>query len=327
MKVAIIGCGVIAHTHIKTAIDCGESVVALCDVDIEKAKALAKENGLNCHVYRDYKTMLANESVDVVHVCTPHYLHCEMAVYALKKGVNVLLEKPLCISPSEIDAILSAEAESKGILGVCFQNRYNLSVLAAKQYLKDKKIAAAHGEVCWNRGEEYYRSGKWRGKLLTEGGGVLINQAVHTLDLLRVLCGNPTRVTAKCENWYHKGIIEVEDVVSAVFFGEDEGNFDFFATTDATADLPAQITIKTTDRHVVIVLPDAAYADGKILLFDPKKEFIGKSCYGKGHSSLIPDFYDAVKTGRKFPIDGKEAAKVMRLVFAVYKSNGNEIIL
>ena len=113
---------------------------------------------------------------------------------------------------------------------------------------------------------------------------------------LQYLCGMPDRVTAQCGNWYHKGVIEVEDVAAATFFGECGGNFDFFATTTSAAELPAQLTIKTS----------------------------GKCCYVKGHASLIPDFYGAVEMGEHFAIDGNEAAKVVKMILAVYKSKGQE---
>lgn len=325
MNVAIVGCGVIARTHVKVAKQCGANIVALCDVDTSKAQKLAEQNDLHCAVYADYKQMLECEQPDVVHICTPHFLHCEMTLYALKRDINVLCEKPLCITREQLDRVIQASGQSKAQLGVCLQNRYNLATLAAKQYLAGKTIAAAHGEVCWNRDENYYRQGDWRGKWVTEGGGVLINQALHTLDLLQYLCGMPARVTAQCDNWYHKGVIEVEDVAAATFFGENGGNFDFFATTTSAAELPAQLTIKTTDKHTVVILPDAAYADGQTLTFDPHGEYLGKCCYGKGHASLIPDFYDAVETGRRFDIDGAEGAKVVHMILAVYDSKGNEV--
>lgn len=326
MNVAIVGCGVIAATHVKAAKQCGANIVALCDTELDKARALAEKNQISCNFYVDYKQMLEQEHVDVVHICTPHFLHCEMTLYALKRDINVLCEKPLCISYEQIDQILAAEKQSKAILGVCLQNRYNLSVVAARRFLADKRVVAAHGEVCWNRGEAYYRSADWRGKLATEGGGVLINQGLHTLDLLQYMCGMPARVTATCGNWYHKGVIEVEDVASAAFFG-DEFGFDLFATTTSFAELPAQLTLKTADKHTLVVLPDAAYVDGKTLTFETDTHFVGKCCYGKGHASLIPDFYDAVAEKRKFAIDGAEGAKVVRLILAVYRSNGKEISL
>ena len=324
MNVAVVGCGVIARTHVKVAKQCGANIVALCDIDLAKAQNLATQNELDCALYTDYKQMLKHEQVDVLHICTPHFLHCEMTVYALKRDINVLCEKPLCISCEQMDEVLQAEKTSKAQLGVCLQNRYNLATLAAKQYLDGKTVAEAHGEVCWNRGEDYYRSGDWRGKWATEGGGVLINQALHTMDLLQYLCGMPDRVTAQCGNWYHKGVIEVEDVAAATFFGDGGGNFDFFATTTSAAELPAQLTIKTSDKHTVVVLPDTAYVDGQTLTFDPHGEYLGKCCYGKGHASLIPDFYGAVEKGEHFAIDGNEAAKVVKMILAVYKSKGQE---
>lgn len=266
--------------------------------------------------------MIDEGDFDVVHICTPHYLHAEMIVYALKKNKNVLCEKPLCISHKEISEILEAEKNSRGILGVCLQNRYNLSSIAVKEYLKDKKVLSAHGSVSWKRDEAYYKSGAWRGKKRTEGGGVLINQALHTLDLLQWFCGFPSELYANCENYLHKRAIEVEDTVTAVFKGE--ANFDFFATSCGASDLPVTVELKT-ENGAVLLLPDCVVTNGKMLAIDESRTYFGKCDYGRGHNSLIADFYSCVSRGEKFWINGEEGAKVVKLILAVYESNGKEV--
>ena len=127
MRAAIIGLGVIGKVHYNVLKSMGEEIVALCDINPEK---LGEYEGAK--KYLNYKIMLDSEKIDVVHVCTPHYLHAEMVIYALNKGINVLCEKPLCISSEEIDAVLEAEKNSSAQLGVCFQNRYNETSRFAK---------------------------------------------------------------------------------------------------------------------------------------------------------------------------------------------------
>lgn len=319
MKTAVIGIGVIGHVHLDVLRECVADIVAVCDIDPEKTKNI---DGVK--KYTDYKKMLDNEDIDVVHICTPHYLHAPMAVYALERNINVLCEKPLCISEEQIEQVLEAEKKSHAMLGVCFQNRYNKSSILAKEYLKGKTVTTAHATVSWHRDAEYYKSGAWRGKIATEGGGVLINQAIHTLDLLQWLCGYPHEVYANCENYLLDGIIEVEDTVSAVFKGD--GSFDFFATTSASDSLPVQTVIKA-GNDIITLMPDSIYINGKLLEYDENKTYFGKCDYGGGHASLIADFYRCVQNGEKFPIDGTEGAKVMRLVFGVYKSKGKKTVI
>lgn len=122
-----------------------------------------------------------------MHICTPHYLHVPMAVYGLTHGVHVFMEKPPVISGEQLAQLEEAVAGSDRRLGLCFQNRYNPSVQEVKKLLASGeagRIRGARGLVTWSRGREYYTESGWRGSLATEGGGALINQSVHTLDLL-----------------------------------------------------------------------------------------------------------------------------------------------
>lgn len=322
-KTALIGAGIIGKVHAQNMAGLGMPFTAICDVDGQKARALATETAPEALIFTDYKKMIDELRPTAVHVCTPHYLHKEMIIYALERNVNVLCEKPLCISREEIDEIIAAEERSEAILGVCLQNRYLGSNLFAKEYIADKKIIAAHGSVVWQRGTDYYRSADWRGKTETEGGGVLINQAIHTLDLLRWICGDPTEVLARTDNLSLRGEIEVEDTVSAFFSGDIP--FSIYATNAGFTNMPISIEFKTADKKTLLLLPDTFSVNGETLFTAKKESFAGKAYYGGGHGLLFADFYDCIKTSRPFPIDGKEAAKVIRLVLSTYESNGERI--
>ena len=174
MKAALIGMGVIGKVHRDVLREQGIELAAVCDVLPERREGAKRE-------YDDYREMISKESPDVVHICTPHYLHTEMIVFALEHGCNVLCEKPLTIHLADIDRIIAAEDASSGMLGVCLQNRYNPSSAFAKRYLVGKKIDRAFGEVRWHRDAGYYASGEWRGRWATEGGGVLIN---HNMEVM-----------------------------------------------------------------------------------------------------------------------------------------------
>ena len=317
MRIAIIGMGVIGKVHEKVLKMQGFNVVALCDIDQKKMEEF---DGV--YKYTDYIKMLDEVKPDAVHICTPHHLHTEMVIQALNRDINVLCEKPLCIKEEDIDLILQAEAKSKGILGVSQQNRYNKENIFVKEYLKDKKDINAYASVVWRRDADYYAQDEWRGKWATEGGGVLINQALHTLDMLIWLTDMPEFVTASVSNLALKGVIEVEDTATLICSGG--ADFSLHATNASSVSFPVSIKVIADGKLIEI-------RHGKVTIDDQTYEFKddghvnGKPCYGTGHEQLFVDFYDCVKTGRKFMIDGKEASKVIKVIFATYKSNGEKI--
>lgn len=323
MKIAIIGLGNIGKVHASVLALQKRHVVALCDVDAERAERIRGEFAPDAKVYADYREMVEVEAPDVVHVCTPHDLHAEMVIYLLSRGINVLCEKPLCINEAELVAIIEAAARSTARLGVCHQNRYNSPNKFAKEYLKDKEIVGAHGSVVWHRDEKYYAEAPWRASKARAGGGALINQALHTLDLCGWFCGQPKKVTAKAENLAHRGQIEVEDTLTAVF--SEGASFTFFATTASACSLPVEISIGLASGDKLIVLPHTVLENGRVIFEEKRIDFHGKECYGNSHEALVSDFYDCVESGRAFPTDAVEAAKVMRLIFAAYKSDGETV--
>ena len=326
MKAALIGAGVIGTLHAKVIAGLGIELVAICDVDEKKAESLATLYAPKAAIYTDYKKMIGEIKVDAVHICTPHVLHAEQVIYALGCGVNVLCEKPLCAHPEQLAGVLEAEERSSATLGVSQQNRYNSSVKFALEYLSktSKKIKAAHGSVCWHRDISYYEESPWRGRLSEAGGGSLINQALHTLDLLEVFCGVPSNVTARADILNPKKNVEVEDTVTAVFSGG--ADFTFFSSNNSPSNLPVELSFKLDSGENMIILPKAVVIDGKNVYEDDiPVSTVGKSYYGGSHGKLFEDYYTCIAEGKHFPIDGKEASKVMKLIFAVYASKGEKI--
>ena len=314
MKVAVVGLGVIGRVHLQVIAETDNQLVAICDIDNEKLLNLP-----NVARYSDYVTMLENEKPDVVHVCTPHYLHTQMIIEALNRSINVLCEKPLCIKKEDIELILNAEENSSAQLGVCFQNRYNFTTLLVKDYLKNEEILSARAELRWHRDKSYYTKDSWHGKKDTEGGGVLINQAIHTVDLLQYLCGMPKNVLAICENLSLQGVIDVEDTATLSLNGEI--NSTLYATNSADKDYPVEILIETK-KSKIRMLPDRVWINDVLYDSSNVSEFFGKKIYGVGHRNLIKDYYDCIKANRKFLIDGREASKAVKIVLAAYESNG-----
>ena len=319
MKSAIIGLGSIGSVHTKVLRELFGEPYAVCDLDKEKFSVAPD----SLH-YTDYRTMLDEIRPDVVHICTPHYLHAEMIIECLKRDIHVLCEKPLCINKNEIAEILEAKKRSSAKLGVCLQNRYNASNAYVRDYLSDKQILSATGNVIWHRGEKYYNSAEWRGKWATEGGGVMINQALHTLDLLQWICGMPDSVTAMTSNLTLNDIIEVEDTAAAIYSGDS--NFSFFATVGSNKDFDVEMTFKIPGETIK-VLNNSVIINGKQITFEQDDSVYGKLCYGSGHKRLISDFYDCIENGKEFAIDAEEASKVVRLILGAYESKGKKISL
>ncbi len=318
MRIAVIGLGIIGQVHIKVIQELKGNLVAVCDIDNNK---FANYSEIKC--YTNYIEMLNGQEIDVVHICTPHHLHAEMVIECLNRNINVVCEKPLCIDKRDIPRILQAEKNSKAQLGVCFQNRYNLSTLFAKNYLKDKKIISAHGIVAWHRDKAYYDQAQWRGSKAQEGGGVLINQALHTVDLLQYFVGMPKTVVGWCSNLSLQGVIETEDTATVICYGKV--NFSLFATNAAQKDNAVEIIIKT-DSETVRIFAYGVYINDKFYDCKALNPAYGKQIYGSGHCELIRDFYDCVKNGKKFLIDGLEGAKAVNIVLTAYQSMGVQTI-
>ena len=326
MRVAVIGCGAIAGTHVAALQAAGQRICALCDIDREKAVALAAKFGLDVPVYTGFEELLARERPDAVHICTPHVLHAPMCCAALERNIHVLCEKPLCISLGQLSGILCAAHGSRATLGVCLQNRYEPNMLRLRETAAAAGVAGGMGIVAWKRDADYYRSGAWRGRRDTEGGGVMINQALHTLDLLQWICGMPVSVTAHLANDHLPGVIEVEDTATALFELPGGARFCFYATTAAGTDFPAQVQLSTADHRTLYADCSLLTEQGRLVaarrLSDPA---VGKREWGTGHRELVTDFYRCLDAHRPFPIDAEEGGKVDRLILGMYASQGNRI--
>ncbi len=196
LKVAVIGCGNIFLVH-ADAIVANTNADLIAVVDINKEKALTVAEEYDCTFYTGHQQLLDEEDIDVVHICTPHYQHAPIALDFLKAGVDVLVEKPLAINIEQAEQMIAAAEEYDRRLGVVFQNRFNENVLKTLELLSTGslgEIKGIKGVVTWFRDKDYYEQADWRGKFATEGGGVLINQAIHTLDLLQLFAGKVTAI-------------------------------------------------------------------------------------------------------------------------------------
>jgi predicted dehydrogenase len=317
MKSALIGVGVIGKIHLNILKSINTDIVGVCDIDESKLENI----DVNIK-YTDYKKMLDETNPDVVHICTPHHLHSEMIIYALNKGINVLCEKPICINENEINEIEKVLKNSKAILGVCYQNRYNPAIIYLKDYLKERKINSIKGYLFWNRNIEYYTKDYWHGKKEYEGGGVLINQAIHTIDLMQYLTEMPETIIGKTFNISLKDIIDVED--TGIIYTKDK-SFYLSASVRIDKDYPVNIIIKVEKDIIKIIGNHLLINDKLIKLNELKLDKNAKKIYGGGHSSLISDFYYCIENKIRFEIDFYEAIKSLKIVLKAYQSEGKEI--
>ena len=327
-RVALVGCGTIALNHFMALghVD-GAKVIALCDIKPERCAAYIDQFGFEAKVYTDYIEMLDTEKPDAVHITTPHYLHAEMTVAALERGIDVFLEKPMCISTDEIARILEAEKKSTARVCVSFQNRFLTAVREALRIVEEDG-GALGGNFCvfWERTEKYYTESGWRGSYATEGGGVMINQAIHSIDMLTLFLGKPVSVCATKSNHHLKGIIEVEDSCEGVIEFEGGKKANFYATTSAGVRDHTALTVMTKN-HTVRIEPPELYIDGNHIPFEKEIAAVGKQCYGNGHYKIIPMFYDAIENGKEMPVTAESAQYAVRILLTAYKSNDEKTII
>ena len=326
LRVCIVGCGVISANHISALLDEDVEITALCDTKPERAVARAEQYGIKPNIYTSFDEMLDKESPDAVHICTPHNLHTPMAIKCLRRNINVFLEKPIGISTNEIDELLDAEKNSSGKISVCFQNRFNASVQVAKSIAdEDGGVLEAYGSLFWQRGERYYKDSDWRGFYATEGGGVMINQAIHTIDLLCFFLGIPKKVSAMIGNHHLKDIIEVEDSCGGRIVFENERIANFYATTACQGVDSYLVLLKTRNHRIEIMSPVRVYVDGARIDLKSPEKYISKECYGDGHFKIIKDFYKAIKDNQPVPVSLNDAKHALRIVLGAYASGGLEI--
>jgi UDP-N-acetyl-2-amino-2-deoxyglucuronate dehydrogenase len=329
-KVAIIGCGNIFPMHASSIqLSDAAELVAICDNKEDRAKQAAEK--YNCNFYTSYEEMLDKEEIDVVHICTPHYLHAPMTAYAASKGKHILTEKPMSITTEDARGMVEVCERNGVTLGVIFQNRYNPGSQLIKDAIVDGSLGQVLGAKCsvtWNRSDEYYSKSDWKGTWEKEGGGVLIDQAIHTMDLMRWFVGEEIEyVDAQIGNRAHE-IIEVEDSVEGVIKFKNGIFGGFHAINYYSYDAPVEIEIHCV-KGIAKMVGDKAtiiYSDGKVVTVDKNpNEVIDygegvKIYWGVSHMKQIRDYYDSLNNGGVLYIDGKEALKTQEMIAGIYQS-------
>ncbi len=331
----IIGCGMISRFHAKAVADIrGAKVVACQDAFPQAADKLAAE--LGCTAYQDLDALLADPDVDLVTICTPSGLHMEPAVAAAKAGKHIIVEKPLDITLKRCDAMIAAAKKAGVVLSTIFPSRFHESSQLVKQAI-DKgrfgRLTMGDAYVKWFRTQEYYDSGAWRGTWKLDGGGALMNQAVHSVDLLLWFMGPAVEVTAYTATLAHKRI-EVEDVAAATIRFANGALGVIEASTATWPGELKRIEISGDAGSAIVREEDLAVwkfaketsADEAIRQKMSSRTQTGggaadpKAIGYHGHLLQFQDVLSAVKKGKQPLIDGPEGRKAVELILAIYKS-------
>lgn len=334
LKVAVIGCGNISVMHLDSIVSLEEAeLVSVCDIKPERAQKTAQKYGVKAYV--DYKEMFNTEKLDAVHICLPHYLHVPVACDAFKKGINVLSEKPMSINYE--DALLAVELaqECNVKYGVIFQCRYNTPSQLIKKRIEDGSLGAVkcgRTTLTWFRPDDYYDSSDWKGTWDKEGGGVVIDQAIHSIDLANWMIGSePIEVQASLHNRNHKNMI-VEDSAEGLIKYKNGALLSFFAMNNYFVDEPIEIRLCCENGNAIFSYDKAVieYNDGRIETVDNQidntlSQSGGKEYWGFKHNVQIKQFYKSVLGLEELEISGKEALKIQNIICKIYNNNDSKL--
>jgi UDP-N-acetyl-2-amino-2-deoxyglucuronate dehydrogenase len=347
VRTALIGCGKVGQIQAEALDTLPESdFVAVCDSDSGRAQAFATRYG--GRPYTDVPTMIKECEVESVFICTPHPLHARPAIEAARAGAHVLVEKPLAASLEDCDAMIAAARQNGVQLGVISQRRWYEPVLRMKQAIDSGKIGrpvlGGFTMYSW-RDQVYYQSDPWRGKWDTEGGGVLINQSPHMLDLLIWLMDD--KVSEVCGYWANLNhpYVEVEDSAVAILRFARGGLGSIVTSLSQKPGIHTKVHIHGSEGSSVGVETDrgATFIAGMTAIAEPplndlwtipgeeallerfqaedRARFATVNPINHYHALQIQDFLQSILQDRAPAVAGEDGRKVVALVQAIYRSN------
>lgn len=329
LKVAIIGNGRIYPMHADAISHLEQAeMVAHCDIILERAEqAAAKYGGKAYQHYQDI------DDVDVVHLCLPHGLHYEVGKHFAEKGIHVFTEKPIDVSSEKGQALIDVCEKNNVKFGVVFQNRFRKTNQYVKQLVENKTYGSVKGakmSLTWDRSEDYYASTGWKGTWELEGGGVIIDQAIHTLDFLNwVLGGNIESIDARVSNRNHPHI-EVEDTAEGIISYQEGFKLLFYASNNYSYDAEVEAEIHCENAVLRMYGPTLyiyhANKEVEVIDIDHQAEaqhaHEEKAYWGTTHVDQIKEFHDYLLGNRDdILVTGAEALKTMKLVEGIYRSS------
>ena len=327
LRVALVGCGRVSIMHFAAMESLKDkcTLVAVCDNKKDRADACAKKYGVKA--YYNYEEMLDNVVLDAVHIVLPHYLHVPCAEYAINKGVNVLCEKPMSVDYESAERATNL-AKKKGVLyGIISQCRYNNSAKLVKSTIESGelgKIISVRSTLTWSRDDDYYMSSDWKGTWDKEGGGVVIDQAIHSIDLVHWIVNSKVKtLTCSMANRGHS-YVKVEDTAEGLITYENGVKYAFYCMNNYGCDEPIEIRMYCEKGKVVFGYDDAYiyFNDGKVLEAHQSEDVVdvgGKDYWGFQHEKQIKQFYNACLGLEELDISAEEALKTHKLICDIYK--------
>lgn len=328
--VGIIGCGVIANYHSSAVLELKDKakLVGVTDGKLERAKKFAEEHGTG--YFRDLDEMLASPEIDIVCICTPSGLHAEAIIACAKADKHVVVEKPLGITTEQLDEVEKAVNES-GIKASCIlQSRFYRSVKRTKNAIDEGligKIVCADVYMKYNRTQAYYDSSAWRGTKVLDGGGALMNQGIHGVDLLLHLMGPVKSVFAFAKTLRHN--IEVEDTLVCALEFTNGALGVIEAATSVSPGYPRLLNIHgekgtiSLEENSIVRWDIEKTANEEDLVITPSGFTAANTptaISADGHLFQIEDLVDSVLEGREPLIGIKEGRQSVDLILAIYRS-------
>lgn len=345
INLGIIGCGAIANIHAKAikAIKIAE-LKAVADINIDSARNFAQRYGIEKY-YGDYKELLKDESIDVVNICTPSGLRKEIAMDCARAGKHIIAEKPIEVTLERIDQMIEECEKNNVILAGIFNNRYNRNYRIVYDTIQKGRfgnLILGDVYVKWYRDKEYYTRSGWRGTWKFDGGGALMNQSIHFIDLLQWYMGPVESVKAYTTQMLHK-YIETEDIGIAIVKFKNGALGVIEGSTALYPGLHDRVEIHGENGSVLI--ENSRIVRWEFKYKEPIDEEIieskGLEVFELGssrdpmeipyelHKREIEDIINSLREGKKPPIDGYEARKAVEIIIAIYKASktGEEVKL
>jgi UDP-N-acetyl-2-amino-2-deoxyglucuronate dehydrogenase len=331
VHIGLIGGGNISETHARAARAIASvEIAAIYGTNANKVEKLCREQGGK--PYADFDAFLAHRPMEMVAIGSPSGLHAAHGIAAAQRGLHVLTEKPIDISSERADALIEATQRSGVKLGVMFQDRVKPGIRELREWLHTGVIGKPRlvdARVKWYRPPEYYSSSRWRGTLALDGGGALINQTIHTVDLLLWLLGDVVRVQARTAIALHA--IEAEDTAIAILEFASGALGTLLATTAAFPGYPRRVEITGTEGTVIleqdrILGANLRNAPARVSAIKPDDNQSASSAAisdFRGHQALFEDFLQAIERDTAPICDGREGRRSIALVEAIYRSARN----
>lgn len=334
-RAALVGCGDVSAVHFEALQQLKNvELVGICDTDSGVLEATSQRLGVPG--FSSVAELLETTKPDVLHITTPHDAHIDYALEALASGVSVLLEKPvgheIASAQRLVDFAARLEekaAESNSIapkIAVCFQNRYNNSSIELQRLMQSGSLGQLNGvysTVAWTRTRDYYQSKPWRGQLSRAGGGLLMNQAIHTLDLIQWLVGEVVEIKGSVSTDKYGEVSDCEDTAHALFTHKSGVTTSFYGTLTLSMNRPVEIEFDFENAKVCLRDGlEVTWMDGRVEHFAERTASTsGRSYWGVSHELLISDFYDSLTNPEPFWLSPAEAMKSLEMAKMTYQSS------